>query len=112
MKKIKIRFYGLGYDNKHQAYIKIYDVSNNLIYVGQTYNGQIDVLLNKYSLYHLIAEICNDIIDIYFYTNQEEYTFYFNRGVIKFRTITFLLTDYYYNNLKIERGDLIIWQKM
>ena len=112
MKKIKIKFYGLGYNDKYQAYLKIYDNKDNLIFEGKTYNSEIDVLLKPCLLYKMSIKTYNENFKIYFYTNQDEFAIFLMNNIINIsRTITFLLTDYYYN-LPIERGDLILWQKM
>lgn len=109
--KVKLKFNGLGINNKNQANILIYDNFGNLIYNGQTYNGILNICLNENCVYHLIANSCSDKIDTYFYVNNYEYIFNFKRSLIKQNnSITLLLTDYYYN-LPIEKGELILWQK-
>lgn len=112
MKEVIIRFLGLGYNEFWQADVDIYDVNNFLIFSGVTYNSRIVLCLARNRLYRLRAKSLNDIIDVYFYVlNDDEYVFIFNRSFFKYgRTITFLLTDYYYN-LPIEKGNLYLWQK-
>ena len=116
--KIKFKFFGLGYDDKYQARVFIYDSLNNLIFDGQTYNGNLCVNLIYGRVYRIVAFSLNDRIDTYFYIdgNREyclgfSYALVSNTVVPEIDTITFLLTDYYYSNLPIERGDLILWQK-
>ena len=111
MSEIKIKFLGLGYKNMNQANIYIYDELKKLIYSGQTYNGELIIKLKKNKIYKICAYTNDEIINNIIYTNKNIYCFSFNRSLIRLsRTITFILTDYYYN-LPIERGELILWQK-
>ena len=107
---INMIFIGTGYKDIYQAYIKIYDINNNLITECYTYNGCINICLNKNSYYKIIARLDNDILNGVIYTNQTLYKFIFNRSYISNIT-TFILTDYNYYNLPIEKGELILWQK-
>ena len=114
MKKIKIKFFGLGYNDLYQADVFVYDDKGNLIYNGKTYNSKIVLELKCNRVYKLVAIYCNDVISVPFYVlNDCEYNFLFNRAQINLNndSITFLLTDYYYNNLPIERGEMILWQR-
>ena len=109
MNEIIIFFRGLGYHNICQANILLYDDLNNLVYSGKTYNGKLKIRLND-NIYRMIASINNEIIDTNIYVNgNNKYCFNFKRSII-YNSITFILTDYYYN-LPIERGELLIWQK-
>ena len=112
MKEVKLKFIGLGYNNLYQANIKIYK-GNTLVYKGKTYNSELTVCLKEHTLYKLIATSIDEVINTNFYVYNDEYIFVFNRGRYQTnnRTITFLLTDYYYNNLPIERGEIILWQR-
>ena len=111
MKKIKLKFYGLGYSNINQALVYIYDMNNNLICECTTYNNELNICINGCSLYKLVAKSKNETLSTYFYVNEnDEYHFYFKSSVYA-RPITFLLTDYYYSNLKIERGEITLWQR-
>ena len=110
MKEITLIFNGLGYYKYCQANILLYDNLNNLIYNGQTYNGKLKLKVEKNTIYKMIAYIDNEMIEKYIYTINNKYCFSFNRNIIKYNPITFILTDYYYN-LPIERGELIIWQR-
>ena len=106
----KLKFYGLGYNDINQAYIKIYD-KNSLIYCGKTYNNELKVDLKECKIYKLIAKSNSEILTAYFYvTDRYEYSFVFNSIIYINNPITFLLTDYYYNNLPIERGEIILWK--
>ena len=111
MKKVKLKFYGLGYNNINQALVYIYDINNNLIYEKETFNSELYVCLNENTVYKIVAKSNNEILNTYFYVNNNDiYVFSFKSSIYG-RTITFLLTDYYYSNLKIERGEIILWQK-
>ena len=114
MKKIIIRFIGLGLKEQYQAHVIIYDNCHNLIFDGYTYNGYLSVILKSNQSYILQAFSLNDYISTIFYVNNNncEYKFIFNRSIYtntNIKTITFLLTDYNYNNLPIEKGELILW---
>lgn len=112
MKEIKLKFLGLGYNEFYQANIVIYDSSDNLIYEGITYNGELEICLDANEAYKINAYSLNEIINTYFYvSNLDNYIFIFDRAkFIKNQKIIFLLTDYYYN-LPIEKGELYLWQK-
>ena len=114
-KEIEIKFLGLGYNKFYQANIWIYDSNNNLVYKGKTYNSKINICLKKNKLYKLKATSLNENINTCFYvSNLDSYIFIFDRAkntIRQNRKITFLLTDYYYNNLPIEKGELYLWQK-
>ena len=111
----KIKFLGLGYNDYYQANIKIYDLNNKLIYEGKTYNSEIIIHLKKNKLYKLNAtSLCETIKVCFYVSNIDEYVFAFDRvkiNINSMRNITFLLTDYYYNNLPIEKGELYLWQR-
>lgn len=105
--KIKIKFYGLGYNNINQAEVFIYDMNENLLFKSFTYNNEIDICLDKYKVYKLVAKSKTNTISKIIYVGNSNY-YYFS--FYNIRTITFLLRDYYYN-LPIERGELLLWQK-
>ena len=109
---VKLKFYGLGINDNYQANVSIYE-DGMLIYDGQTYNGELIICLNSNVRYRIIATSYGDIIDTYFsLTGKDVYYFFFNRSFInKNQSITFILRDYFYN-LPIERGELILWQKL
>ena len=113
MKNIKIKFYGLGYNDVNQACITIYDECNNKVFEGKTFNNIIKLCLNKNKLYKIIAVSKYEKIVNYFYVGcSNNYHFLFSNIIYeKTNSITFLLTDYYYDNLPIERGEIILWQK-
>ena len=119
MKKIKINFIGTGYYNLYQAKVNIYNENNDLVYQGKTYNGVIYVNLEPNKIYRLESLLLTEYINITFYTKMhiKEYTFIFENAIItqnsqKTNTVTFLLTDLNYKNLKIEKGEIVLWQKM
>ena len=112
MKEVTLKFIGTGYKDIYQANIKIYDINNKLINECTTYNGYINICLKKCCYYKIKATLNNDILNGVIYINQDLYTFVFNRSYISIPTITtFILTDYNYNNLPIEKGELILWKK-
>ena len=110
--EVKLKFYGLGINDNYQAIVSIYDMYGNLIYEGYTYNGILIICLDINHRYRLVANSLRDTIDTYFYINTYAYLFFFRRSLLELNnSITLLLTDYYYNNLPIEKGELILWQK-
>ncbi len=113
MKKINIRFLGTGYNNFYQANVKIFDNRNKLVYKKHTYNGKLTVCLKENCYYRVIANLNNQVIKTIIYVNKckcnYEFAFYnccLNNNVDN--NVTFLLTDYYYSDLPIERGNLIL----
>ena len=113
VRNICLRFLGLGICDECQAYVKIIDCNNCIVYDGNTYSGELSVCLNTCSLYHLIAVSLDEKIDIYFYVDKcrNNYYFYFPRSIIIEKIITFQLMDLNYQNLMIEKGEIILWKK-
>ena len=111
MNEITLIFIGTGYKERYQSYIEIYDLNNKLIYEGYTYNGCISICLKNNTYYKIKAILDNDILNGVIYTNQTIYKFIFNRSYIPINITTFIVTDYNYNNLPIEKGELILWQR-
>ena len=109
MKEITLKFYGLGINHRYQAEVLIYD-NKELIYEGKTYNGYLNVCLKNHHYYKIKAIACGDIINSGIYVNKTIYTFSFKRAQILNNTITFILTDTYYN-LPIEKGFVILWPR-
>ena len=115
MKKIIIRFLGLGVGDKYQACVRIYDTCNNLLCEGKTCNGKLELCLEENQMYKLYAIFMGEDMNKTFYvTNSNNiFNFVFNKLIITcpLRTITFLLTDANYTNLPIEKGKMVLWQK-
>lgn len=116
MKEVNIKFYGVGYNRAYQASVVIYDDSNRKVFNGVTYNGEIKVCLRKEPVYRLVSSFMNDCIDTNIYIgNNCCYCFRFRNSIIvennDSNQVTFFLTDYYYDNLPIERGEIILWPK-
>lgn len=113
MKDVTLKFYGLGYNNINQADVLIYDNCGNLVFEGTTYNNLLTIKLCKNNVYRLIAKSLDEEINTVFYVGRNNnYCFRFPRGIFRNdidKSITFLLTDYYYNNLPIERGEIILY---
>lgn len=112
IKKVTFIFIGTGINNKYQACVYIYDSCNRLVYKGKTKNGKLVLYLKKHEVYKLKAISLGEMIYTNFITTRSKYVFVFNRSIyIPSRTITFLLTDANYNNLPIEKGEIILWQR-
>lgn len=112
MMEVIIKFFGLGYNSNYQASVVIYDDKNNIVYDGNTYNGKLKLYLKKKHIYKVIAKFMGDIINTNIYINtNNKLCFKFRNSTLEDNPITFLLTDYYYDNLPIERGEIILWQR-
>lgn len=68
------------------------------------------ICLIENAIYKIVAKSNNETLVTFIYINKDNYIFSFKSSIYG-RTITFLLTDYYYSNLRIERGEIILWQK-
>ena len=119
MKEIKLKFIGAGYKNLYQVFVKLYDENDNLIYIGKTYNGILKIKLIPNKVYKIKAKFLSESINATLYVKRSinKYIFIFSHSLISRnnpneRTITFLLTDLNYENLKIEKGEMYLWQKM
>lgn len=110
MNEIILKFNGLGYGDKCQAGILIYDSNGNLIIKKDTYNGIVKVCLDKNEVYYLYARSLNEVIKTCFYVDKNCYIFHFPRSIYS-DIFTFLLYDSSYEGLKIEKGELLLWQK-
>ena len=110
---ITLNFLGLGYNNINQADVLIYDICDNQVFEGITYNNLLTIKLCKNDFYRLIAKSLDEEINIVFYVGiNNDYCFRFPRSIFENdidKSITFLLTDYYYDNLPIERGEIILY---
>ena len=114
IKKICLKFRGLGYGNNYQAMVKVYDVDGNLLCSCLTYDGMLSLMVCENREYHVVASFLGEVINRPFYVsnNQNCYVFAFPHVILKnLRTVNFLLTDYHYDNLPIERGNIFLWQK-
>lgn len=112
MKNIYLKFYGLGIKDEMQAYVKILNQNKEIVFEGYTYNSELSLCLNTNCLYKLIAISCNEQINLNFYLDSKLncYSFYFPRSIVS-NIVTFQLTDYFYKDLKIGKGEIILWQK-
>lgn len=114
LKKIKLKFAGLGYQNYCQAEVSLYDKSGCCVGCGTTYNGNISFYVKEKYLYKVVANSCGEMINSCFYVSDcNTYFFAFSRAYVcniesRNRRITFLLTDSNYLNLPIEKGEIIV----
>ena len=113
IKEICLKFRGLGYGNNYQAMVKVYDIVGNLITQGFTYDGMISFTLCENQEYKISAMFMGKIINKNFYVSNlyDCYIFAFPHAIVMPKTVNFLLTDYYYDNLPIERGNILLWPK-
>lgn len=111
MRNICLKFYGLGIEDKFQAYIQILSNENKNIYEGFTYNGDLSICLNTNCVYKLILSSCFFNICTCFYVDSVRNCYYFS-FFEKEKIVTFQLTDFHYENLKIGKGEMILWQRL
>ncbi len=115
-RKITIRIIGLGYYDKCQACIKIYNNCNKCVFEGKTYNGRANVCLNVNQCYYINIFFCGGKINRRLFVSNliDIYTIILPNALVRQRinnNITFLLTDSNYLGLPIESGKVILWQK-
>ena len=114
MKRINLYFLGLGYYCINQANVCIYDKSGRLVRNLKSYNGKVSTCLCE-GCYYLVAkskcETINKVLDVN--CLNDNYTFIFRSAYMDInpRLATFILTDRNYDNLPIEKGNLILWQR-
>ena len=109
MKKIQLLFYGLGYYNINQATVRIVK-EKEPIWIGETYSGRVTICLEEEQAYTLIATSNRKRIQLVFYVDKKRKKYYFFFPIITY-SITFHLTDSNYQNLPIEKGEIILWQE-
>ena len=113
MREIIFTFPGLGYKNINQAEIFIYS-NNILILKEKTYNGRIITCLNS-DIYQITVKSKYETKRFTFFLSNHNsiYSFPLNSSYAcnNGKTITFLLTDFNYINLPIEKGLINVWQK-
>lgn len=109
MVKIKIKFIGLGINDKFQAHVSLY-CNNKKILKETTYNGEITLPIVKGNVYILKAKFFSEVICTPIIYNKYGYTLFFSNNIPNEETITFLLRDFYYTN-PIEKGEITLWQE-
>lgn len=110
-----IKILGMGYQDKYQSNVIICDMCDNVIFNGCTYNGMINLCLNKGELYKIKANsyrgnfnkvfIAGDNSNIYL-----SYNVCMN-NVRNSNLSTFILTDENYEGLPIMEGEIILSQQ-
>ena len=107
MKNITIKFIDYAMGN---ISVTIYD-GENIIYEGYTCNNKINLNLKECKAYRIVASSYYGLLNSSFYVTSDNIYYFSINPVINNDSITFYLTDYYYDNLPIERGEIILWQK-
>lgn len=102
-----LKFLGTGFKNYFQARVKIFDSNNCLVYDGFSSDGIIRICLDRGCAYRVYAFLLNYYFVTTIYIVKQD-LFTFNLSPLCNRTITFLLTDYNYDNLPIMEGELIL----
>ena len=117
MKKINLIFPGLGYRDINQASIYVYDKNGNLLLNKKSYNGRIEICLDTKQIYIVKAISNYETVNASIYVNSfDNYNIAFPSSYVcnnsnDDNTITFLLTDFNYDNLPIEKGLIYLWQE-
>ena len=96
--------------------IKIYDLDGHIVYDKVVCNNSFNVCLKTHCCYKIIIKTKYDYLCKTIYVKNQNciYLFFDNALFIynqNSNRITFYLTDYNYENLPIEKGEMIIWQK-
>ena len=114
MKEITINLLGIGNIKGNGIKIIIYDSNSYIVCKKIIYNNKLNICLKQNQIYIIEVEYFDWTINKSFIVlnNICNYYFKFNQSIIcnnnSGRNITFLLTDYNYSNLPIERGNLIL----
>ena len=108
---IEIKIIGVGYNNYYQPYIEIYDKDNKLLFNDYSYNGIIKVCLNKNKVYKIIIKLNNKVLKTSLFIDKCRKKYILNFNSFFIRKVTFQLEDSNYKNLKIMKGEIILWQK-
>ena len=111
MKEIIIKI--MGVLNGEPVKVTIMDLNNNIITNCVTYNGKVCVRLEKNKAYRIIIRYHSQLVNkVFIVRTNNVYSFILNGAIYnpcnRIQNITFLLNDYFYNNLPIERGVLTL----
>ena len=114
IEKVILTFYGLGKCSNYQAHVNIFNSCGDLIFSSMTKDGKIFLSLPFNKAYTVLAIFQNQIIVSSFYVDciYNKFVFFFQSSIIHLNKVTFYLSDFYYNNLKIEKGEILIWPKI
>lgn len=117
MKKIKIKCLKENCVNSSYYYIKVYNSNDELLldkkiknefYLEYEYNKLYKIVVTTNCCYQ--NRICKNV---YFTKSNEIDTLYFifsNPKMQYHKKITFKFSDHYYKGLKIEKGEIFLWQ--
>ena len=105
MKDIIIHIIGLGLCDDLEANISIFNSSFDKIYEGRTLGGSVCVSLAVKNVYLLSVCSPRGCFQIVFYVDCKRDCYCFSYPMN--RILTFRLTDANYDNLPIERGEII-----
>ena len=108
MRNIKIIFPELGLGSNYQAQVYLMNKETDWSITTKTYNKELDLCLKENQAYYLYAKSYFGIIELFFYIDckRDKYYFKFLNNII-----TFQVTDFYYKNLPIKKGEIILWLK-
>ncbi len=105
MRDILIHIIGLGICDSFQADVSIFNSSFDKIFEGKTFDGNVLVSLETDCIY--LVSVCSfrGVFQVVFYVDCKRNCYCFSYPMS--RVITFQLTDANYDNLPIERGEII-----
>ena len=112
MKKIKLRWNGLGWKNQFQADVFLYDEKGCLLFQGRTISGECYIWIQPEKVYKVLSISEGEFFQKVFYVDKckSVYTFSFSQSIYQKESThlyTFHLTDFYYPDLPIEKGEII-----
>lgn len=110
-----IKILGMGYQDKYQSNVIICDQFDNVIFNGCTYNGIINLCLNKGEIYKIKANSYRGNFNKVFIAG-DNCNIYLSYNICMNVTngpnaTTFILTDANYEGLPIKEGEIYLWQQ-
>lgn len=104
MRNIKVRFESSCFP----IYIYIYNEMGDCVVEDVVEEYQNNYCLEMNQVYRMIAYTSNQKLRTNFYVDSttDMYSFSFHH------LITFQITDFYYKNLPIQKGEIILWNKI
>lgn len=115
MKKVCLQFMGMGIKQKCQAKVVVCDLRGCMVAKGVTKNGIFCFTAKEKSFYKIKYSINGLVNNKTIYINNNNYYPLMYQGMFvnqtnRSKAITFLLTDSFYHNLPINKGEMVLWQ--
>lgn len=89
--------------------LKLYDINNNLVHESNTINNESLININKgiYKVYIFYGSNYLGKMVIKYKKDNEIFVFKISKSY--YHQVIFRLLDYNYDDLKIEKGNIILW---